>query len=91
MFGLGLSLTLQQPASKFSRDAATLLFDEYQQRVVADGGTVEAQSCFEKALFYLGVRNIYDYTDTIFERWTADGATIDSESCFNKAFFSINV
>jgi len=91
MLSLGLSLSIQQPASKFSRSGAALLFDDYYNRVIADGGIVEAQNCFIKALFYLGVRNTYDYTETIFPRWIADGATVEAESCFNKSFFSINV
>lgn len=91
MFGLGLPLSVQQPASKFSRGGANVIFSDYQQYVESRGGTTEASGCCIAALFYLGVRNIYDFTITIINRWISDGATVDSQSCFNKAFFSINV
>ena len=77
MFGLGLSLTLQQPASKFVREGASLFFDDYQQRVLADGGTVEGSSCFISKVYALGVRDTYDYTEFLLDRMYQDGASFD--------------
>lgn len=90
MLGLGFNIPTQRVASKFSRGAASLIQQEYAERVVADGGIVEAAACFSRAVFYLGIRNSYNYTELIFNRWIADGGTVEAESCFNKAFFSLN-
>jgi hypothetical protein len=91
MLGLSFSIPTQRAATKFSRGGASLVQQDYADRVIADGGIVEAAACFTKAVFYLGVRNTYNYTELIFDRWLADGATVEAEACFNKSFFSINV
>jgi hypothetical protein len=90
MIGLGLSVSLTPSGAGFLRGAAQLIYNDYYNRVTADGGTVEGESCFERAVFLLGVRNSINYTDLIFQRWTADGATVEAESCFNNSFFSLN-
>lgn len=77
MLSLGLSLSIQQPASKFLRTGANLFFSDYEARVLADGGTVESERCFAAALYYLGVRSVYDYTEFLLDRMYADGASFD--------------
>jgi hypothetical protein len=90
MLGLGLSISFTPSGAGFIRTGADLLFNDYYNRVTADGGTVEGEACFERAVFLLGVRTTIDYIDEIFARWTADGGTVEAESCFTNSFFSIN-
>jgi hypothetical protein len=90
MLGLGLIVSLTPSGAGFLRGAAQLIYNDYYNRVTADGGTVEGESCFERAVFLLGVRNTVNYIDLIFQRWTADGGTIEAEDCFNNSFFSLN-
>jgi hypothetical protein len=91
MLGLGLGLTkgggvFLSAASK----AAKLIYNDYYSRVTADGGTVEGESCFERAVFLLGVRTTVDYVDEIFSRWTSDDGIVEAEGCFINSFFLIN-
>lgn len=90
MIGLGLSVSLTPSGAGFLRGAAQLIFNDYYNRVTADGGTVEGESCFERAVFLLGVRNTVNYIDLIFQRWTDDGGTIEAEDCFTNSFFALN-
>ena len=90
MLGLGLSVSLTPSGAGFLRGAAQLIYNDYYNRVTADGGTVEGESCFERAVFLLGVRNTANYIDLIFQRWTADGGTIEAEDCFTNSFFALN-
>jgi len=90
MIGLGLSVSLTPSGAGFLREAAQLIYNDYYNRVTADGGTVEGESCFERAVFLLGVRNTVNYIDLIFQRWTADGGTIEAEDCFTNSFFALN-
>jgi hypothetical protein len=90
MIGLGLSISLTPSGAGFLRGAAQLIYNDYYSRVTADGGTVEGESCFERAVFLLGVRNTVNYIDLIFQRWTADGGTIEAEDCFTNSFFALN-
>jgi hypothetical protein len=90
MIGLGLSISLTPSGAGFLRGSAQLIYNDYYNRVTADGGTVEGESCFERAVFLLGVRNTVNYIDLIFQRWTADGGTIEAEDCFTNSFFALN-
>ena len=90
MIGLGLSVSLTPSGAGFLRGAAQLIYNDYYNRVTADGGTVEGESCFERAVFLLGVRNTVNYIDLIFQRWTDDGGTIEAEDCFTNSFFALN-
>jgi hypothetical protein len=90
MIGLGLSISLTPSGAGFLRGAAQLIYNDYYNRVTADGGTVEGESCFERAVFLLGVCNTVNYIDLIFQRWTADGGTIEAEDCFTNSFFALN-
>jgi len=90
MIGLGLSVSLTPSGAGFLRGAAQIIYNAYYNRVTADGGTVEGESCFERAVFLLGVRNTVNYIDLIFQRWTADGGTIEAEDCFTNSFFALN-
>ena len=90
MLGLGLSISFTPSGAGFLRGAAQLIYNDYYNRVTADGGTVEGESCFERAVFLLGVRNTVNYIDLIFQRWTADGGTIEAEDCFTNSFFALN-
>lgn len=90
MLGLGLSVSLTPSGAGFLRGAAQLIYNDYYNRVTADGGTVEGESCFERAVFLLGVRNTVNYIDLIFQRWTDDGGTIEAEDCFTNSFFALN-
>jgi hypothetical protein len=90
MIGLGLSISLTPSGTGFLRGAAQLIYNDYYNRVTADGGTVEGESCFERAVFLLGVRNTVNYIDLIFQRWTVDGGTIEAEDCFTNSFFALN-
>lgn len=90
MLGLGLSVSLTSSGAGFLRGAAQLIYNDYYNRVTADGGTVEGDSCFERSVFLLGVRNTVNYIDLIFQRWTADGGTIEAEDCFTNSFFALN-
>ena len=90
MIGLGLSISLTPSGAGFLRGAAQLIYNDYYNRVTADGGTVEGESCFERAVFLLGVRNTVNYIDLIFQRWAADGGTIEAEDCFTNSFFALN-
>jgi hypothetical protein len=90
MIGLGLSISLTPSGAGFLRGAAQLIYNDYYNRVTADGGTVEGESCFERAVFLLGVRNTVNYIDLIFQRWTADGGIIEAEDCFTNSFFALN-
>ena len=74
----------------FSRAAARLVSSDFSERVTADGGTLEAEYCFETALLALGIRTLPDFTELIFQRWTEDGATIEAETCFNNSFALLN-
>lgn len=90
MLGLGLSVSLTPSGAGFLHGAAQLIFNDYFTRVTADGGTVEAESCFERAVFLLGVRNTVNYIDLIFQRWTADGGTVEAQDCFTNSLFELN-
>ena len=57
MLGFGLSLSLNTTGAGFLRGAAQAIYDSYYTRVTADGGVVEGEYCFERAVFLLGVRS----------------------------------
>jgi hypothetical protein len=57
MIGLGLSVSLTPSGAGFLRGAAQAIYDSYYTRVTADGGVVEGEYCFERAVFLLGVRS----------------------------------
>jgi hypothetical protein len=41
-------------------------------------------------MFELGIRNMADYVNFIFERWSDDGATIEGQDCFSAAVYKLN-
>lgn len=90
MLGLGISITLTPTGAGSLRGAAQMLFNDYFTRVTADGGIVEAESCFERAVFQLGVRNTGDYINLIFQRFIADGGVVEGQACFTNALFDLN-
>ena len=55
MLGLGISISLTPTGAGNLRGAAQMLFNDYFTRVTTDGGIVEAESCFVRAVFQLGV------------------------------------
>ena len=90
MLGLGLSISLTPSGAGNLRGAAQMLFNDYFTRVTTDGGIVEAESCFVRAVFQLGVRNTGDYIDSVFQRWVLDGGTVEGQACFINALFDLN-
>ena len=89
MLSLGLSITSSgnNVFTGFRKTAASILATDYATRVTTDGGVVEGLTCLTNALYDLGVRNTFDYTDSIFERWINDGGTVEATSCFINEYF----
>jgi hypothetical protein len=56
MLGVGLSVNLNTTGAGFLRGGAQAIYNSYYARVTADGGVVEGEYCFERAVFLLGVR-----------------------------------
>jgi hypothetical protein len=88
---LGLSNNLSNATGRqLGKSTAALLATDYATRVTTDGGVVEGLTCLANALYDLGVRNTFDYTDSIFERWINDGGTVEATSCFINDYFFLN-
>ena len=85
--GLSVTASVNNNFTGFRTTAAGYLASDYSDRVTADGGTVEALTCLTRALYDLGVRNTFNYTDSIFERWLDDGGTVEATSCFLNDYF----
>jgi hypothetical protein len=88
---LGLSNNLSNATGRqLGKSTAALLATDYATRVTTDGGVVEGLTCLTNALYDLGVRNTFDYTDSIFERWINDGGTVEATICFINDYFFLN-
>jgi hypothetical protein len=90
MLGLGVQLNINSNGGSFYRGGAAQLVADYQARVLAAGGVVENTTCLTKDLFYLGVRNSYDYIKTITDRWILAGATVEGIPCLRNSFINLN-
>ena len=90
MLSLRNTITSINGRNKFSTSAATEMTDDYISYVATNAGVTESISCLTAAYFDAGVRNSFDYINSIFQRWTLDGATIEGTACFTNSFFLLN-
>lgn len=91
MLGIGLGVNLANFAAGLYRGAAQLFVINYTQYVVDNNaGIVDGTSCLTADMFELGIRNMADYVNFIFERWSDDGATIEGQACFTAAVYKLN-
>jgi len=75
---IGLSLSVRK--KRFGSGLVFSLFNDFKARVVADGGSIEADTC-TMANFRMPY---FDYWQTYQTRVTGDGGVIEGADCLNQ-------
>ena len=84
------TLSIQNESAPPCFAPANQIVDTFQERVEADGGTIEGYDCLVAALQDLGEDTYYDIFDTYIQRMTDDGATLEGEECLIDQLFILN-
>lgn len=84
------TLSIQNASAPPCFAPANLIAEEYRDRVLAAGGTVEGYDCLVAAIQDLGEENYYEVFGTYFERMRESGATVEGEACAINQLFELN-
>lgn len=84
------TLSIQNQSAPPCFSPANDIVDQFQTRVLNDGGTFEGYDCLVAALQDLGEDTYYDIFDTYIQRMTDDGATLEGEECLIDQLFILN-
>lgn len=84
------TLSIQNQSAPPCFSPANDIVNQFQTRVLNDGGQLEGYDCLVAALQALGENTYYDIFDTYILRMTNDGATIEGEQCLINELFILN-
>ena len=84
------TLSIQNQSAPPCFAPARFIVDQFETRVLTDGGTFEAFACVTAALQDMGEETYFDIFDTYIQRMTDDGATLEGEDCLISQLFILN-
>ena len=84
------TLSIQNQSAPPCFTPANEIVEQFETRVLNDGGTFEGFDCLTAALQDLGEDTYYDIFDTYIQRMTDDGATLEGEECLIDQLFILN-
>ena len=84
------TLSIQNESAPPCFAPANEIVDQFEDRILLDGGTLEGYDCLVAAIQDLGEDTYYDIFDTYIQRMTDDGATLEGEECLIDQLFILN-
>jgi len=78
---IGIATSLSRVGGSISNSNAELIASQFRDRVIADGGTLEAYSCLVSFINQIIQYDPYNIIQPFVERVLTDGGTYEADSC----------